>query len=465
MSIDVAVARGEPMKSKCRTRGATAVYVAIVLLVLMGMTALAIDIGYLALTRAQLQAAADAATLSGGTELLPGLGHDPIPPASVVTAGSAVAAQHGAYHPNGDQASTYIEQARDVRFGWAELNSTTGAWDRHWGEELPGVGGYNLIGATVRRDQSGSPNADVPLPLIFARVFGHDVSNLALDASAVIMPAKGFRIIPGSDVTSNVAPIAIREQLWRKFMTARAFYETWTSTHPYGSYPDPIDNVKYDADTETFYEVTEEDDTLEPLFGHYVEDNKGELEFVQDFYDNWSCGPCDSKAGEAPVTEAGDGELELDIFPRDEYTSGNFGTVDIGSAANETSVLERQLLYGPNEEDLSHYPNSEFSLDTTPTAEGDTGISAGIKDELDAIEGDCRAILLFSAVDDPGNNATFHLTGWVGIRIMDSQLTGALEFKNLSVQFCELTMIGGIPDYDDQIGPETTVFTPLILIE
>jgi hypothetical protein len=55
---------------------------------------------------------------------------------------------------------------------------------------------------------------------------------------------------------------------------------------------------------------------------------------------------------------------------------------------------------------------------------GDTGISAGIKSQLNTIKGKPRAIPLFTAVSGPGNNATYTIERFVGIRIMDVKLTG-----------------------------------------
>ena len=81
-----------------------------------------------------------------------------------------------------------------------------------------------------------------------------------------------------------------------------------------------------------------------------------------------------------------------------------------------------------------------------------------------AIRGECRAVTLFSGVNDPGNTAIFTLVSWQGIRIMDVTLTGAEEYKNLTVQRCNLSVIGGIGSTTEEIGENTTVFTPLILI-
>jgi len=158
-----------------------------------------------------------------------------------------------------------------------------------------------------------------------------------------------------------------------------------------------------------------------------------------------------------------DGYLEIDIFPRDDYTSGNFGTVDIGADSNSASDIARQVLYGISEEDLSYLPNSTLSLPMV--LQGDTGVSAGIKDEIETIYGQCRAMLLFSQLANPGNNAEFEVIDMAGIRVMHVEMTGALDYKHLAVQICQSTLGNGIPDLEAPIDRDTTVFTPLILID
>ena len=55
---------------------------------------------------------------------------------------------------------------------------------------------------------------------------------------------------------------------------------------------------------------------------------------------------------------------------------------------------------------------------------GDTGISAGVKDELASIIGQTRIIPVFSSVSGNGNNATYVIVRWVGVRVMAVKLTG-----------------------------------------
>ena len=441
-------------KRRQNRSGAVAVVAAVLLVMLLGMVALAIDLGYIVLTRTSMQAATDAACLSGGTELIEGLGIMPAPPASVTASAVSIACEYAAFHPNGDVQQSFLDAERDVQFGWAVFDDESNEWQKHWGEEIPGVGGYNLIGVTMHRDVLNSGNGDGPLPLIFAPVLGRTYSTLQTEAAAVIMPAKGVSIGNGENATADVLPFVIRKTLWEKYRRAQAYYET------HGIPSDPLE-LREIMDNETNnYRGTEP--TGEPLFGHWVLSNNKPPEFKQDFADIWSC-ECSFDAHNSVTFFGSDGVLEVDIFPRDNYTSGNFGTVDIGSSSNSTSDLARQITNGVSTEDLSYLPGGQLSLPVS--LQGDTGVSAGIKDELESIYGQCRSMLLFSTLNFPGNNAQFEVIDLAGIRIMQVEMTGALEYKHLSVQICQSTLSNAIPDVGKPIGNDTTVFTPLVLIE
>jgi hypothetical protein len=434
--------------------GAVAILAAIMMVMLMGMVALAIDLGYIILTKTSMQAATDAACLSGGTELIEGMGINPIPAEFVSVSAATIAKQYAALHPNGDIDTSYIDPDRDVRFGYAVYQKSSGEWQRYWETQIPGVGGYNMIGVTLRRHISQSPNGDGPLPLIFAPVLGRFVSRLETTATAVIMPANGSRIGIGDDSTSDILPFVVRKTLWQKYRRAQSYYEV------HGLPNDPLQIREIiDNDTNNY---RDSDPTGEPLFGHWVQLNNREPIFKQDFADLWSCEcQCDEK--NSLTTFGPDGYLEIDIFPRDDYTSGNFGTVDIGAGSNSTDDIARQILHGVNEKDLSYLPNETLSLPVT--LEGDTGVSAGIKDELASIYGQCRAMLLFSHLERPGNNAIFDVVDMAGIRVMHVEMTGALDFKHLAVQLCQSTLGNSTPDIENPVDRDTTVFTPLILID
>jgi len=133
-----------------------------------------------------------------------------------------------------------------------------------------------------------------------------------------------------------------------------------------------------------------------------------------------------------------DGILEINIYPdlNSGLAPGNRGTVDLGHAGNSTSDLKRQIRYGLNSYDLSFFPDNKITFDSTGALylNGDTGISAGIKDALEDIVGQVRAIPIFISVTGQGNNATYTIVKFVGVRIMGVKLTGGPNSRHLTVQ-------------------------------
>jgi hypothetical protein len=390
--------------------GTILVLAAVMIVMILAFTAFTIDMGYIALTKTQLQSASDASAHAAGIELVQGTGPIPVTAATVQALAEQAAVAVASSHKTGDHLAAYVEPNRDMRFGLLEWNSVTGSWEESWG-----VGPYNLVEVTVHRDQSVSGNGDRPLTLFFAPILGQRTADLSVTAQAAMIPAAGFKVLPGSTLTAGVVPIAIDDGSWNNLMNGLA---------------SDGDNFSYDPATNA-------------------------------------------------VVNGSDGVPELNIFPDSDATlpPGNRGTVDFGSANNSTADLSRQILYGLNDSDLSYFPNNEFNLDNTPIdLNGDPGISAGIKDELATIIGQPRAFPIFSNVTGPGNNATYfsNVTGpgnnatytiikFVGATILEVELTGAN--KRVIVQpatFVDSTGVrgeGGI----GSIIQDDTIFAPLYL--
>lgn len=175
--------------------------------------------------------------------------------------------------------------------------------------------------------------------------------------------------------------------------------------------------------------------------------------------DKWTWNP-ESKT----VTPGADGWPEVNIYPIGNGSPGNRGMVDIGSSNNSTADIARQILYGISAADLAHHGGKlEFDSSGKLYLNGDTGISAGVKDELAAIKGQPRTIPIFEAVHGPGNNAVYTIVAWQGIRIMDVKLTGPMNSKNVTVQMAPVVGRGIIPS--ETSGMSKYVYSPAILIE
>jgi len=383
-------------------RGAIIVLVVAVLILVFAFTAFTVDVGYITLTRGQLQNAADAAAKAAALELPAGIGKGATLDAGEVedVAGEA-AVDTAAANQAGEQDSIYAVADRDVRFGRVLWNSSTGKWDKTWGATP-----YNMVQVTLRRNQSltaeGQANTagDRPLPLFFAPVIGHKNASLAVQATAALIPGVGFKIRPGSGLTVGILPIALDDGTWTNLMNGIG-----------------TDSYSYDPDT-------------------------------------------------GNISNGGDGILEVNLYPTGSnlLPPGNRGTVDLGSPNNSTADLTRQIRYGLNEFDLSFFPNGEIRTDQGPLyINGDTGLSAGIKDDLEWIKGQPKLIPIFTQVSGPGNNAMYTVTKFVGIRILYVKLTGSPSQKKVIVQpapYMAPTVIPG--DITEQTD---SYFSPVSLIE
>jgi hypothetical protein len=164
------------------------------------------------------------------------------------------------------------------------------------------------------------------------------------------------------------------------------------------------------------------------------------------------------------VSSGSDGIKEVNLYPQGTGSPGNRGTVDIGGANNSTSDIARQIVSGVNAADMSHFPDGklQFNSEGKLYLNGDTGISAGVKDELTSIIGQPRVIPIFRSVSGPGNNASYTIVKFVGVRILEVKLTGSMSSKKLMIQPCNIVAKGGIPS--TTTGTSNFVYSPVWLV-
>jgi Flp pilus assembly protein TadG len=146
--------------------------------------------------------------------------------------------------------------------------------------------------------------------------------------------------------------------------------------------------------------------------------------------DSWSW-----DASSKTLSGGSDGVKEVNLYPQGTGSSGNRGTVDIGGANNSTSDLARQIVDGVSHQDMIDLGKPlEFDANGKLYLNGDTGISAGVKDDLESIIGQTRIIPIFESVSGNGNNANYTIVQWAGVRILDVKLTGSMSSKRLTIQ-------------------------------
>jgi hypothetical protein len=143
------------------------------------------------------------------------------------------------------------------------------------------------------------------------------------------------------------------------------------------------------------------------------------------FSDDYSIGT----AGTTPIA-GHDGVKELILFDSGGRNSpGNWGSVDLGTASNGTPELSQQLVNGPNAADFAVMKTggklaADGSLQAPVALGGDTGISNGTKAAWDLIVGRNKIIPLYATVSGNGNNASYDIVGFAGVRIVAVDLTG-----------------------------------------
>jgi Flp pilus assembly protein TadG len=158
--------------SRFRRSGAVTAQVAISLTVLLGFTALAVDIGAMYNTKAELQRTADAAALAAVAELGDRTG-DPL-------ARARSAAQQTADLNKVLKAKLVFDNGKDFTFGTASLNDKTGKYVFTPTDVNP-----NAVRVRARRTKD-SPSGS--MPLFFAAVFGFHETDIWAQATAVLTP-------------------------------------------------------------------------------------------------------------------------------------------------------------------------------------------------------------------------------------------------------------------------------------
>lgn len=376
-----------------RRKGAITILAAIFAIVMVGMVAFCVDIGYVLSAKEELQRSADASATAACWEFSYRLS-------------------------KGDNVTTATGLARTTAAQYAGLNKVTGhamSVDTNAGNSPAGdvVFGYladfNDPQATLQTDDSSKFNAvrvklhkqssaNGEVPYFFARIFGMTGQELHSEATvAMVRDISGFQT-PSDDSNVDLLPFALDIDTWNNL----------------------IANVGTDV---------------------------------------WNWNPT-SKT----ISAGSDGWVEVNLFPQGTGSPGNRGTVDIGSNNNSTCDLADQILNGVSPADLAfHGGKLEFNAEGKLILNGDTGISAGVKDELAAIKGQPRTIPIFESVSGNGNNAMYTIVKWQGIRIVEVKLTGAMSQKKVMVQVAPVIATGVIPS--TTTGTSSYVFSPAVLVK
>jgi len=379
-------------------RGNVVVLTAFMIVAMCAFLAFAIDYGYLLTARTELQRAADTAAMAACWELIDG---------APLTG-------------NGDM-SAAVYDARTSAVNYAALNlvCTTGPIvDPNAGNDADGGVVVGAFYDWANPNSSIDPNADPStynavqvrvnrtlnengeVPFFFAQVLGITSAPAQAQATAALLKnIKGFKT-PEDGGNLGMLPFALDEDTWNN-MLAGLTPDSWT----------------------------------------------------------WS-----SEGGpNGSVTPGADGVLEVNLYPQGTGSPGNRGTVDIGSSNNSTADVARQIVDGVNKTDLD-YMGGELTLNEFGELflNGDTGISAGVKDELTSVIGRPSIIPIFNSVAGNGNNADYTIIKFAGVRIMEVKLTGKLSGKRVIIQPASMVTKGTVQGDENQTSD--FVYSPVILV-
>ncbi|WP_442485769.1 pilus assembly protein TadG-related protein [Aeoliella sp. SH292] len=392
--MNLSVIHCGPRTARQSRRGAITILAAILCVVLLGMVAFAVDIGYVLSSKEEIQRTADAAALAAAWEFAAKL-NDGETAVNAVAYGRTAGNQYSSANRVGTvepkvALNTSNSPSGDMVFGYInDFSNPAAVFD------TTSIDRYNAVRVKVRRDET----LNGELPLFFARIFGHDSQSVYAEATAALArDVKGFET-PSDGSWLDLLPITLDYDTWMAWKAGTVGTDNFT----------------------------------------YYKEN-GQV----------SSGP--------------DGELEVNLYPIGNGSPGNRGMVDIGSNNNSTADIARQIVYGISAADLAYHGGKlEFDQCGKLFLNGDTGISAGVKDELASIIGDPRIIPIFEAVHGPGNNAIYTIVAWQGIRIVDVKLTGPMNKKHVTIQMAPAVGRGVIPA--TTVGKSNYVFSPVILID
>jgi hypothetical protein len=361
-------------------------------IVLVGMVAFCVDLGYVLSVKEELQRSADSSALAACWEFGKQMGKGSSVDTATASARTTAAQYASLNKVSGDSMSLAADAtndpASDVVFGYvSDFTDSASAFQTNTSNA------HNAVKVRIRKNSS--INGEVPY--FFARVFGLHGQQLESEAIAgLVLDIMGFQA-PQDGTNLGILPYALDLQTWNGL-------DTNTGT----------DNYRWNTTTKAI--------------------------------------------------EAGsDGLIEVNLFPQGTGSPGNRGTVDIGGCNNSTSDIARQILDGISPSDMEALGKPlEFDANGELSLNGDTGISAGVKDELTAIKGQPRIIPIFESVSGNGNNANYTIVKWQGIRIMNVKLTGSMSQKNVMIQVCPVMSKGVVPS--PTAGTSKYVYSPVVLV-
>ncbi len=346
-------------------KGTVIVMVAVLLVVLLGCVALAVDIGYLYVVRTELQRTADAAAMAGAQALARG---SDTPFGEYLLAESVYSqAESYALLNKAAQQGVVLNRDADITIGFLpnphDLNSTM---------QSVALDYANAVQVIARRSADNGGE----IPLFFAPLWGINSSSVSASATAVF-DDRFYAYAPVTVGGTGVLPLAVNEQIWNDQIIDGNGDDIYSFDTDAGNVSASLDGVP---------EVILFPDKLGPS-----EDEEG--------------------AGNFGILHIGPGS----------GTSTIVDQINNGISADDFTDLTGEPMIK-----FYHQISSEPVIYDAVSYDilGDPGMKAGMENAVEAKIGQVVGIFLYGSVSGTGANTVFGITGLRFVRIMSVDLHG-----------------------------------------
>jgi Flp pilus assembly protein TadG len=352
---------------------------------LLAFTAFCIDVGWISLTKSELQNTADASAKAGARQLLNEYA-DYLAPVNADQSGAidnaqmsakAYATLYAGFNSAGDAASISL-RSDDIQIGFTDAagNFTTNS------SSYP-----NTVQLIARRDHL----ANNPLKLFFARIFGRSDSELFVNATSTVYTGRISSFSPnssGGSSGSDGSGGGQNSSSYRGTLLPVAFdMNSWMTFFSTGNSPDGTIHLN------------------------------------------------------------GDGSPQIQIYPTPHTCPGNFGMLCIGPWTNSDNQYSDWVLDGPTSSDIQCLIDNGFfpvSEAQPKKWKGSPGLRSALSSDFEAIIGKPRLLPLFKprtqspyqAAYGVGSNAGYDIVGFVGVTV--SQVSGHGGNLSISVEPCNV---------------------------
>ncbi len=408
--------RRSQMRSSVRLTAVVAVQVIVLLVVLMGFAALAIDYGAISVTRAELQSAADSAAMAGGTFFLEERSlaiasgtnfEDSVHTLNEEVSGRALFTAGLNYNLG----TPLVASIEDVSIGYFDFETPASPIST---DRAPKD--YNGVSVVIRRTE-GSPNG--PLDLWFARFLGRNKANIS--ASAIAAFDDRFAAYDPQGETTPLIPFVISEdEFFKQWNGGDDDYGYDPVTDLVSSFGDGIREIRLFPNKQNKSQSDSSDDSG----ADSGSDSEGGTDSGDDFgidsgsdsgTDAGDDSGSDSGSDSGGDSDSGSAPGGSDDSDHDNTGAGNFGLLNVGGSGVGASALENAIRSGLEVEDIVNETGNRrltfVNGDGTENAyqiSGTPGMKSSLEDALQSRVGEIVGFFLYSAVtgDDSSDDSS-----------------------------------------------------------